>query len=126
MGVGGRRVGSWRWDTPYIGTEKHAQTSCAHTESQKQTCVLVRPMTILDSSLTPNIALAVLPPSYTMYSKVNWMPVKPDTVICSSVIGVSEWCKSVAFTSSYKFDSSSCRIALGFGKSAHIIVYGCN
>ena len=38
------------------------------------------------------------------------MPVKADLAIHSSVIGVSEYCRSVAFMSSHYLDFSSCGI----------------
>ena len=49
------------------------------------------------------------------------MPVKADPAICSSAIGVSGKCRSVAFMSSHYLDFSSCGIVPGFCKSGHIL-----
>ena len=53
------------------------------------------------------------------------MLVKADLAICSSAIGVSGQCKSVAFKSSHYLDFSSCRIVPGlFWIFANQVTYG--
>ena len=42
------------------------------------------------------------------------MPVKADLAICSSLIGVSGLCKSMAFMASHYWDISSCGIVPSF------------
>ena len=50
------------------------------------------------------------------------MPVKVDLAICSSAIGVSGQCRSVAFMSSHYLDFSSCGIVQ---IRSHIYMYVC-
>ena len=59
------------------------------------------------------------------------MPVKADLVICSSLIGVSGYCKSVAFMSNHYLNFISCGIVPDFCKSSQIyttetVVQFCN